>query len=91
MNTGKEELNEKISLTGADISINQLPAEANVPFVHSYKNNEENYGIISGCGKAVIDDEEINLSAEEWIMIAPAARRQFLRQIIPKSHIFVFR
>ena len=37
---GKEsriELHEKLSLTGAEISLNELPAGANVPFVHSHK------------------------------------------------------
>ena len=41
---GKEsriELHEKLSLTGAEISLNELPAGANVPFVHSHKENEE--------------------------------------------------
>ena len=45
---GKEnriELHEKLSLTGAEISLNELPAGANVPFVHSHKENEEIYGI----------------------------------------------
>ena len=31
------ELHEKLSLTGAEISLNELPAGANVPFVHSHK------------------------------------------------------
>ena len=55
---GKEsriELHEKLSLTGAEISLNELPAGANVPFVHSHKENEEIYGILSGNGKAIID------------------------------------
>ena len=42
------ELHEKLSLTGAEISLNELPAGANVPFVHSHKENEEIYGILSG-------------------------------------------
>ena len=61
---GKEsriELHEKLSLTGAEISLNELPAGANVPFVHSHKENEEIYGILSGNGKAIIDGEEISL------------------------------
>ena len=55
---GKEnriELHEKLSLTGAEISLNELPAGANVPFVYSHKENEEIYGILSGNGKAIID------------------------------------
>ena len=46
---GKEnriELHEKLSLTGAEISLNELPAGASVPFVHSHKENEEIYGIL---------------------------------------------
>lgn len=76
-NEGRTELHEVLALTGAEISINQLPAGANVPFVHSHKNNEEIYGILSGKGKAVIDDEEIKLSAGDWLKVAPAAKRQF--------------
>ena len=55
---GKEnriELHEKLSLTGSEISLNELPAGANVPFVHSHKENELIYGILLGNGKAIID------------------------------------
>ena len=77
---GKEnriELHEKLSLTGAEISLNELPAGANVPFVHSHKENEEIYGILSGNGKAIIDGEEISLSTGDWLKITPTAKRQF--------------
>lgn len=76
-NEGRVELHEALSLTGAEISINNLPAGANVPFVHSHKNNEEVYGILSGKGKVIIDGEEIALTAGDWIRIAPVAKRQF--------------
>ncbi len=76
-NEGRVELHEKLSLTGAEISINQLPAGASVPFVHSHKNNEEIYGILSGKGKVVIDNETIELTAGDWLRISPAAKRQF--------------
>lgn len=76
-NEGRTELHDKLSLTGAEISVNQLPAGTNVPFVHSHRDNEEIYGILSGKGKALIDGEEINLIAGEWLKIAPAAKRQF--------------
>ena len=77
---GKEnriKLHEKLSLTGSEISLNEIPARANVPFVHSQKENEEIYGILSGNGKAIIDGEEISLSTGDWLKIAPAAKRQF--------------
>ena len=91
---GKEsriELHEKLSLTGAEISLNKLPAGANVPFVHSHKENEEIYGILSGNGKAIIDGEEISLSTGDWLKIAPAAKRQFLHPIFPELLISAFR
>ena len=70
-NEGRVELHEALSLTGAEISIN------NVPFVHSHKTNEEVYGILSGKGKVIIDGEEITLTAGDWIRISPSAKRQF--------------
>ena len=76
-NEGRVELHEALGLTGAEISINRLPASAGVPFVHSHKENEEIYGILSGHGKAIIDGEEITLAAGDWLRIAPAAKRQF--------------
>ena len=76
-NEGRVELHDKLALTGAEVSVNRLPAGAGVPFVHSHKNNEEIYGILEGRGKAVIDGEEIALAAGDWLRVAPAAKRQF--------------
>lgn len=73
----RTELHDSLSLTGAEISLNELPAGAGVPFVHSHKQNEEIYGVLSGKGKAVIDGETVELSAGDWIRVAPAAKRQF--------------
>lgn len=36
-NEGRAELHQALGLTGAEISINQLPAGAGVPFVHHTK------------------------------------------------------
>lgn len=74
---GRAELHEALKLTGAEISVNRLPAGAGVPFVHAHKNNEEIYGVLDGKGKAVIDGEEITLAVGDWVRIAPAAKRQF--------------
>lgn len=74
---GRAELHDKLALTGAEISVNELPAGAGVPFVHAHKENEEIYGVLAGKGKAVIDGEEIALSAGDWLKITPAAKRQF--------------
>ena len=76
-NEGRTELHENLALTGAEISINRLPSGANAPFVHSHKQNEEIYGILSGKGKVVIDGQEIEITAGDWLRIAPSAKRQF--------------
>lgn len=73
----RTELHDKLSLTGAEVSINNLPAGASVPFVHSHKNNEEIYVILAGKGRAVIDGETAELTTGDWIRISPAAKRQF--------------
>ena len=57
--------------------MNNFPAGAGVPFVHSHKKNEEIYIILSGKGKAVIDDETVELNAGDFMRIAPSAKRQF--------------
>lgn len=73
----RTELHDQLGLTGAEVSINHLPAGTGVPFVHSHKNNEEIYAVLSGKGRAVIDGETVELAAGDWIRISPAAKRQF--------------
>ena len=76
-NEARVELHDQIGLTGAEVSINSLPAGVGVPFVHAHKENEEIYVILSGEGKAVVDGEEIPLAAGDWLRISPAGKRQF--------------
>ena len=71
------ELHDLLSLTGAEISVNSLSAGAGVPFVHSHKKNEELYGVLSGKGRAVLDGETVELTAGDWLRVAPAVKRQF--------------
>lgn len=71
------ELHDLLALTGAEISINSLPAGTGVPFVHSHRHNEEIYGVLDGRGRAVIDGETVELAAGDWVRVAPAAKRQF--------------
>lgn len=50
-----------------------------VPFVHSHKNNEEIYVVLSGKGQAVIDGETVEISKVDFIRVASKAKRQFQR------------
>ena len=76
-NEGRTELHNALGLTGAEVSVNSLPAGAEVPFVHSHRNNEEIYGVVSGRGKALIDGEEVTIAVGDWLKVAPKAKRQF--------------
>lgn len=73
----RTELHDKLALTGAEISVNNLPAGACVPFVHYHKQNEEIYVILAGKGKAEIDGETVELNAGDWLRISTEAKRQF--------------
>lgn len=91
-NESRTELHEALSLTGAEVSINSLPAGAGVPFVHSHRNNEEIYGIIAGKGTAIIDGDTVEITAGDWLKISPAAKRQFFSlQVIQVSLIYAFK
>lgn len=70
------ELHDKLNLTGAEVSVNILPAGACVPFVHSHKQNEEIYAVLSGEGKFVIDGKDVQVKSGDWLRISPSAKRQ---------------
>ena len=72
----RTELHDKLHLTGAEISVNNLPAGGKVPFVHHHKKNEEIYFISAGSGKAVIDGKTVELATSDWLKINPAGKRQ---------------
>lgn len=69
------ELHDELGLTGCEVSVNDLPAGAAVPFVHAHRQNEELYGILSGAGEIWLDGEVIALRAGDWLRVAPAAKR----------------
>ncbi|MBR3004906.1 MAG: cupin domain-containing protein [Lachnospiraceae bacterium] len=74
---GRTVLHDALGLTGAEISINNVPAGGGVPFFHAHKKNEEIYYIISGKGTAEIDGETFELEAGDWVKVAPAGMRKF--------------
>lgn len=75
--TDRVELHDKLGLTGAEISVNVLPAGAGVPFVHAHKQNEEIYIILEGRGCMTVDGERIELTANDYLRVSPAGMRQF--------------
>ncbi len=69
------ELHDQLALTGAEVSINALPASASVPFIHAHKRNEEVYVILDGKGVLYIDGEELEINAGDVLRIDPAGER----------------
>lgn len=72
---GRVTLKDELALTGSEISVNELPPGASVPFVHSHKRNEEVYIILEGKGQFYLDVEEFEVEEGSVIRIDPAAAR----------------
>lgn len=72
---GRATLNSELELTGSEISINELPPGAGIPFVHSHKRNEEAYVILKGKGQFYIDGDEFDVEEGHVIRIDPAGAR----------------
>lgn len=69
------ELHDLLKLTGCEVSVNRLGADAAVPFVHAHKQNEELYGILEGSGELWLDGKVYAITAGDWFRIDPAGKR----------------
>ncbi|WP_276709595.1 cupin domain-containing protein [Campylobacter rectus] len=76
-NAPRVELKEALGLSGCELSINELPTNASVPFVHSHKQNEELYLVLKGGGMLFVGGEETAVSEGDAIHIDPAGKRCF--------------
>ena len=76
-NAPRVELKEALNLTGCEVSINELPANVSVPFVHAHKQNEELYIILEGDGELFIDGEVIKVGKGDAVRIDPDGKRCF--------------
>ena len=75
MTAGRTELHELLSLSGTEVSINNLPAGVSIPFVHAHKNNEELYIVLSGKGSFFVDGEEFLISEGDCLRVDPKGER----------------
>ncbi len=74
--TERVELHDTLELTGAEISVNFLPAGVKIPFVHYHKQNEEIYIVLEGKGFMEIDGEKVELAANDFLRVSSPAKRQ---------------
>lgn len=75
MTASRTELHELLSLTGTEVSINNLPAGVSIPFVHAHTNNEELYIVLSGKGSFFVDGEEFLISERDCLRVDPKGER----------------
>lgn len=72
---GRAVLHDELSLTGSEISLNELPPGVSVPFVHAHKRNEEVYVILKGKGRFYVDGDEFEVEEGGVIRVDPAGAR----------------
>lgn len=75
MNAARTELHNALALTGAEVSLNNLPAGVSIPFVHAHTHNEELYIVLSGKGLFFIDGEEFEVKEGDCLRVDPKAQR----------------
>ncbi len=68
-------LKDVMTLTGAEISVNCLPAGKSLPFVHSHKRNEEIYLFTGGKGKFWLDGTVLAVQEGTAVRVSPAGQR----------------
>ncbi len=71
----RSELHEALQLTSCEISCNQLPAGAAIPFIHFHKQNEEIYLITGGSGTFYLDGELVEVKQGDCLRIDPPCER----------------
>lgn len=71
----RTELHDLLALTGAEVSLNHLPASVSIPFVHAHTENEELYIVLDGSGVLFVDGEEKAITKGDCFRIAPQGQR----------------
>lgn len=72
---GKVFLKELLHLTGAEISLNKLPAGKSLPFYHKHQVNEEIYIFIRGTGEFQVDGTSFPVQEGTVIRVDCAGER----------------
>jgi mannose-6-phosphate isomerase-like protein (cupin superfamily) len=74
---GKVFIGEILKATGTEISIQILPPNTNIPFLHQHKNHEETYIILKGTGQFQVDGSVFDIKEGSIIRIAPEGKRSY--------------
>ncbi len=72
---GKVFLHQLLGLTSCEISFNQLPPGAGIPFLHRHHQNEEVYLVIQGEGEFQVDGEVFAIAQGSAVRVSTAGAR----------------
>ncbi|GGY12075.1 cupin domain-containing protein [Paludibacterium paludis] len=72
---GKLFLQETLGLTSMEVSLNKLPAGAQMPFSHSHREHEELYVFVRGNGQFQVDGRVIAVGEGTVLRVAPQGER----------------
>ncbi len=72
---GKAFLHDALALTSCEISVNEMPKGAKLPFSHRHKQNEEIYIFLKGSGTMTVDDRKVPFREGTCVKVLPAGAR----------------
>lgn len=73
--SGKAFLNQVLSLTSAEVSLNNLPPKKSIPFYHKHRLNEEIYIFVQGEGEFQVDDRVFPIKEGSVVRVNPEGER----------------
>ncbi|WP_282038341.1 cupin domain-containing protein [Saccharicrinis aurantiacus] len=72
---GKLFVGETLKTTGTEVSFQIMPANSDIPFLHSHLNQEELYVFIKGEGQFQVDNDLFDIQEGTIIRVAPKGKR----------------
>lgn len=70
-------LKAPLGLTGMEVSLNELPPGAGLPFLHRHKTNEELYIFLEGTGEFEADGETMSIQPGTCVRCARSVARSW--------------
>jgi len=68
---------ETLECERTGLSYQRLAPDARMKFAHRHGQDEEVYVIVSGAGKARLDDDEVDIGQWDALRVAPGTVREF--------------
>lgn len=72
---GKVFTSEALHTTGTEVSFQTMPVGGGISFLHTHKENEELYIVVSGEGEFQVDGTIFPIAEGSLVRVAPAGKR----------------